>query len=63
MNVIERKSMTISLLDEGNEPVMTWRLTDAFPVKISGTDLKAGSKEVAIEVLEVAHEGLKIEKS
>ena len=42
---------------------MTWRLTDAFPVKISGTDLKAGSKEVAIEVLEVAHEGLKIEKS
>lgn len=61
MNTIERKSITISLLDETGKPTMVWTLSNAWPSKISGTDLKSDGNEVAVETLEIAHEGLSIE--
>jgi phage tail-like protein len=61
MNTIERRPVTISLLDESHNPVMVWKLNNAFPAKIEGASLKASGNEVAIESLEVAHEGLVIE--
>jgi phage tail-like protein len=63
MNTIERRDITISLLDEANNPVMTWRAKRAFPVKLEGAALKASGNEVAIESMEVAHEGLVVEKN
>jgi hypothetical protein len=33
---------------------------NAWPTKITGTDLKADGNEVAVETIEVAHEGLTI---
>ncbi len=60
MNTIKRKTVTISLLDEAGAPVMVWTLTNAFPKKISGTDLKAQRNEVAVETIVIAHEGLTI---
>ncbi|TAJ12202.1 phage tail protein [Marinilabiliaceae bacterium JC017] len=60
MNVIKRKTVTIKLLDEGGNPTMTWTLKNAWPTKITGTDLKADGNEVAVETLEVAHEGVTI---
>ena len=60
MNTVERKAVTISLLDEGGNPTMTWTLKNAFPIKISGTDLKADGNEAAIESIDIAHEGLTI---
>lgn len=61
MNTVKRKPITISLLDEGGKPTMVWTLLNAFPSKITGTDLKAEGNEVAIETIEIVHEGLKIE--
>lgn len=61
MNKIERRDVTISLLNESHEPVMVWRVKNAFPVKVQSSDLKADGNEVAIETLEIAHEGLTIE--
>ncbi len=61
LNTVERRDMTISLLNEEHEPLFTWRVQNAFPVKIIGPVLKADSGEVAIEMLEIAHEGLSIE--
>jgi len=61
MNVIKRKAITISLLDEAGAPVMTWKLENAWPMKISGTDLKSTGNEVAVETIVIAHEGLTIE--
>lgn len=61
MNTIKRVPVTISLLDEEGNPTMVWTLTNAWPTKITGTDLKADGNEVAIESIEVAHEGLRIE--
>lgn len=63
MNTIERKSMVISLLDEGGNPTMTWTLMNAWPTKITGTDMKSDGNEVAVETMEVAHEGITIANS
>ena len=63
MNVITRKALTISLLDEKHEPIMVWKVQNAFPVKVTGTDLKAEGNEVAVESIEIAHEGLLIENA
>jgi len=60
MNLIKRASVTISLLDQGGAPTMVWTLANAWPTKITGTDLKADGNEVAVETLELAHEGLVI---
>ena len=63
MNTIRFKAVTISLLDEAGNPTMVWRLRNAFPTKITGTDLKADGNEVAIETIELAHEGIEIENA
>ena len=48
MNTVKRLPITISLLDEGGEATMVWTLKNAWPTKVSGTDLKAEGNEVAI---------------
>ncbi|HEY8967684.1 MAG TPA: phage tail protein, partial [Puia sp.] len=58
---IERRDLIINLLNETHQPVVTWKIKNAWPVKIQSTDLKADGNEVAIETLEIAHEGLTIQ--
>jgi len=60
-NSIKKEAVIISLLDEAGNPTMTWTLTNAFPTKITSTDLKSDGNEVAIETIEISHEGLSIE--
>ncbi|MDT8323231.1 MAG: phage tail protein [Bacteroidota bacterium] len=60
LNTVERRDVTISLLNESHEPVMTWKVRNAFPVKVQASDLKSDGNEVAVETLELAHEGLSI---
>lgn len=60
MNTVKRTTMTITLQDESGAPTMTWTLSNAWPTKISSTDLKSESNDVAIETIEIAHEGLTI---
>lgn len=60
MNTIERQNVVIKLLDESGAPTMTWTLNNAWPSKISSTDLKSDANEVAIETIEISHEGLTI---
>lgn len=60
MNTIKRVPVVISLLDETGAATMVWSLTNAWPTKITGTDLKSDGNEVAIETIEIAHEGLTI---
>ena len=61
LNQIERRPLTISLLNENHEPVIVWKVKNAWPTKITPTDLKADGNEVALETLELAHEGLTIQ--
>jgi phage tail-like protein len=62
MNTFERKKVTISLLDESNNEAMSWELTNAFPVKMTVTDMKSDDNNAAVETMELAHEGLNIAK-
>jgi len=55
---IERKSLDVVLMDSSGTEQRRWTLQNAYPVKWAGPDLKAQSSEVAIESLELAHEGL-----
>lgn len=61
LNTVERRDIVISLLNEKHEPVMVWKVQNAFPVKVEGPQLKASGNEVAIESIEVAHEGLELQ--
>ncbi|MEJ7679301.1 MAG: phage tail protein [Segetibacter sp.] len=51
----------MSLLDEKHEPVFAWKVKNAWPVKMQSADLKSDANEVAIETLELAHEGVSVE--
>jgi len=58
LNDVERRDITIKLLNEQHEPVMVWKLRNAWPVSLRGPSLNASRSEIAIETLELAHEGL-----
>ena len=61
LNTIERRDLILSLLNEEHEPVVVWKVKNAWPVKVQSTDLKGDANEVAIESIELAHEGLSIQ--
>jgi len=61
LNTIERRDITIKMLNEDHEPVIVWKVKNAFPLKVQSTDLKGDANETAIESMEVAHEGLTIQ--
>ncbi|WP_367867734.1 phage tail protein [Pedobacter sp. WC2423] len=55
-----RRDVTIRLLDEEHQPIISWTLSRAWPSKVQSTNLKADANEVAIETIELVHEGLSI---
>jgi phage tail-like protein len=56
------KQVSITLLDEARKPVATFRLRNAQPKKWVGPTLAAkGGGEVAMEELQLAHEGISYE--
>lgn len=59
--VVERKSGVVVLLGNDHTPVGRFRFRSGWPTKWEGPALNAKSSEVAIETLEIAHEGLDVE--
>ena len=57
----DRRSVAVTLLDEGHRPVMTWKLTNCLPIKYTGPTLNARGSEVAIEEIVLSVERLEIE--
>lgn len=57
----ERRDVSVSLLNENHEPVVVWKIKNAFPLKFQSADLKSDANEIAIESIELAHEGLTVE--
>jgi phage tail-like protein len=55
-----RRDVIIRLLNEKHKPVAAWSATRCFLVKITAPDLKSDANEIAIESMEIAHEGLKL---
>ncbi|GAA0879384.1 hypothetical protein GCM10009119_23520 [Algoriphagus jejuensis] len=63
MNTIDRQTVVVKLLDESGASTMTWTLANASPTKIIVADLVSNSNEVAVEYVEIFHEGLTIANS
>lgn len=61
LNTVDRRNVNIKLLNEEHQPVIVWRVKNAWPLKVEATDLKADGNEVAIETMELAHEGISTE--
>lgn len=55
-----RRDIVIRLLNEKHEPVAVWTALRCFPTKITAPDLKSDANEVAIETIEIAHEGFSL---
>ena len=49
-----RKPVTVTLKDVQRNPVLTWKLEQAFPVKWTGPQLKTSENSIAIQTLELA---------
>jgi phage tail-like protein len=45
-----------------DNPVMVWKLTGVLPTKFKGPDLNATASQVAIEELQLVHEGLELQR-
>jgi len=61
LNTIEKRDLTISVLDEEHNPVVVWKIRDAFPVRLSWSDLNANESKVFIEEIEIAYGWLSVE--
>jgi phage tail-like protein len=61
LNTVERRDITISLLNESHEPVVVWKVKKAWATKVTSTDLNASGNETAIETIVITHEGLTME--
>jgi len=55
---VQRRDGIIVLQDEQQQPVQTWSFTRGLPVKWTGPSFNATQNAVAIEEIEIAHEGL-----
>lgn len=60
---ISRLTVRISILDDANNPVVTYKLEQAVPIKWDGPTLSVMQDGIATESLELAHEGLSIESN
>ena len=56
---LERREVTLTMFDYQLNPVRVWSFVGAFPVKWTGPDFKASPDGVAMETIEIAHQGLK----
>lgn len=56
-NIIQRETVTVSLLDESGSPVKTWEAVNAWPKKLTREE-KTDRIAYSFETLVIAHEGV-----
>ena len=61
IGTIERRDVIISLLNENHEPVVVWKIKNAFPVHYYGPVLSSNDSCIAMETLVLTHEGITVE--
>lgn len=52
---IQPKNLVVSLLNEKHEPLTSWNIVHAWPVKWSVSDLNAEESKLVIETIELAY--------
>jgi phage tail-like protein len=59
---IQRADGSVIMLDENRAEVMRWNFRRAWPCKYTGPGFNAANNEIAMETLEICHEGLEIDQ-
>ena len=54
---LTRKTIVVNLCDDTDAVVASWQIINAWPAKYTGPDLNGLGSEVAVETIELAHEG------
>lgn len=57
---IQPVNITVKLLDENHEPLQTWNIVRAYPVKWSVGDFNAEENKLVIETLELTYNYFKV---
>jgi phage tail-like protein len=57
---VQRRDGVVTLMDELHIPVKVWSFRRGIPVKWTGPSLNAAQNQVAVEELEITHEGLRL---
>lgn len=60
LNLIDKKDIMVELCDETGAPVITWKIINAFPTRLSAPDFSADSNSVAIEQLELTGDSIQM---
>jgi phage tail-like protein len=53
-----RRNIAVIVLDEEGNPKSRWQFAEAWPTKYDAPDLNAKGTDIAIETMEIAHEGM-----
>ncbi|MCP4666065.1 MAG: phage tail protein [Deltaproteobacteria bacterium] len=61
LNTVDKRDITVSLMDDEDKPVVTWKVIDAFPSKLEAPTFDASANEIAVETLTLVASDLKIE--
>lgn len=63
INQIEKKDITVNLLDEKGDPVVVWKVINAFPTKLDAPAFDASSNDAAIESMELTADTIEISEN
>ena len=63
INQIEKKDIFVRLCDEKGDPVISWKVGNAFPIKLDAPSFDAKSNDAAIETLELIADYVTVEES
>lgn len=55
---VERKNGSIIMLNDVGDEIARWNFREGWPTKWTGPSFNATGNEIAIETLEIAHEGV-----
>jgi len=62
LNLTEKKDIYIRLCDENGDPVISWKVNNAFPTKLEAPSFDANSNDVAVESMELTADGVVMEE-
>ncbi|HEY3124363.1 MAG TPA: phage tail protein [Thermoanaerobaculia bacterium] len=57
---VQRKAGSIVLLNDAGQEVLRWNFREGWPTKYEGPSFNAKANDVAIETLEITHEGFEL---
>lgn len=62
-NQIEKKDIFVRLCDEEGTPVVSWKISNAFPTKLDAPSFDASSNDVAVESIELMADRIEVEET